>query len=100
MTRPLSAALLGAAALFVAGPGPARAQPQLAEVTVMASRLPAPLGRTPDAYVVAGDHIGVRRTPQGGRQARGHDGHLGQLRLSPGGAWAGDKQGGGAQKGC
>ena len=62
MTRPLSAALLGAAALFVAGPGPARAQPQLAEVTVMASRLPAPLGRTPDAYVVAGDQIDRRQS--------------------------------------
>ena len=62
MSRSFRAALLGAAALFVAGLAHAQAQPQLDAVTVTAARLPALLARTPDAYVVTGDQIDRRQS--------------------------------------
>ena len=61
MTRSLKSALIGGALLLPTGH--ALAQTPVDELTVTASRLPAPLSRTPDAYVVTSDQIEQRGSP-------------------------------------
>ena len=64
MTRSFKAALLGGAIFLSAGQALAQtttSQP-VEEVTVTASRLPAPLSRTPDAYVITSDQIDRRQS--------------------------------------